>query len=204
VLTHVAVDGRPLALWQVEDLERHVDRAALLAGDDPREPPYWAHLWSGAHVLAAAVPAAAGRVIDVGCGLGLPGLAAACGGAAVVFVDRERAPLAFVGESARANGVRDARLVVADFAALPFGPVFDVVLAAEVLYDRGAFGTLARTLAGLVRPGGRVLLTDGGRIDTRDFYPALAAAGFAWRARTVRVAEEGFPMDVQLVEAWRA
>ncbi|HJQ83559.1 MAG TPA: hypothetical protein VKA21_05750, partial [Candidatus Binatia bacterium] len=56
-LTEVDVDGERIALWRPHDLERHVDRAALLAADDPPEPPYWAHLWSGATVLAAAVPA---------------------------------------------------------------------------------------------------------------------------------------------------
>src|SRR5262245_47585956 len=94
-----------VALWQVADLERHVDRRALLAGDDAPEPPYWAHLWSGARVLAAALPPCAGRVVEFGCGLGLPGLVAARRGAAVTFVDRVRAPLAFVRASAAANRI---------------------------------------------------------------------------------------------------
>ena len=71
-----------VTLWQVDDLERYVDRRALLAGDDPEEPPYWAHLWSGARVLADAVPARPGRTIELGCGLGLPGLTAARRGGA--------------------------------------------------------------------------------------------------------------------------
>src|SRR5262245_5363737 len=103
-LTRVRAGGDTLALWQVDDLERYVDRDVLLAADDPEEPPYWAHLWSGAHVLAALVPARAGRAVEFGCGLGLPGLAAAHRGAAVTFVDRVPAPLAFVRASAAAGG----------------------------------------------------------------------------------------------------
>jgi predicted nicotinamide N-methyase len=197
------VDGRSVALWQVHDLEAHVDRRALLAAEDPAEPPYWAHLWSGARVLAAAVPAAAGRVVELGCGLGLPGLVAALRGASVVFVDHEITPLEFVAESARANGIAEARCVVADFAAPPFRAPFDLVLAAEIVYDRAGFGSLADALARLAGPRGRVLLTDGQRIDTRAFYPALEAAGLRWRAHTVRVVEEGLPVDVRLVEARR-
>jgi hypothetical protein len=41
-------------------------------------------------------------------------------------------------------------------------------------------------------------------MDTQAFYPALEAAGLAWRARGVRVEEEGFPVEVRLVEAWHA
>jgi SAM-dependent methyltransferase len=203
-LTRVEVSGSAVCLWQVRDLERHVDRTALLAAENPPAPPYWAHLWSGARVLAAAVPRAAGRVLEVGCGLGLPGLVAARRGAAVVFVDREPVALAFARASARAYALARVEMVVGDFTALPFRGVFDLVLAAEVLYDRAVFSLLARELAACVRPGGRLLLADGGRIDTQAFYPALEAQGFGWRARCERVLEEGFPLDVRLVEAWRA
>src|SRR5262245_12949823 len=137
-LTSVRAGDDAVALWQVEDLERHVDRRALLA-DDAREPPYWAHLWSGARVLAAAVPRSGGRAVELGCGLGLPGLAAARRGARVTFVDRERAPLAFVRASALANGLGPVDVVAADLTAGVLHAAFDLVLLAEVLYDRAAF-----------------------------------------------------------------
>jgi len=50
-LTHARVGDTTVALWRVAALERHVDRAALLAADEPPEPP----------------------VLELGCGLGLPG-----------------------------------------------------------------------------------------------------------------------------------
>src|SRR2546426_1808678 len=90
VLERVSVGDASVALWRVAALERHLDGAALLAAADVPEPPYWAHLWSGAVVLAAAVPRRGARtVLELGCGLGLPGLTAACRGARVTFVDRE-------------------------------------------------------------------------------------------------------------------
>jgi len=204
VLERHDVGGTAVALWRVADLERHVDRAALLAGDDPREPPYWAHLWSGAKILASAVPCHAGRVIEIGCGLGLPGVVAARRGArAVVCVDRETTPLAFVRASARASRTGCVSCVAADVAALPFGATFDLVLVAELLYDRALFAPIAHALAALLGPGGRLLLADARRIDTAAFYPALDAAGLDWRATAVPVMEEGFPIEVRLVEARR-
>jgi predicted nicotinamide N-methyase len=203
VLRHHDVGGIDVALWQVADLERHVDRRALLAADEADEPPYWAHLWSGAHVLAEAVPANAGRVLEIGCGLGLPGLAAARRGADVVLVDREPAPLAFAAASAGANGLARVHAVRADAITLPFRYGFDHVLAAEILYDRTLFAALAHAFAAQLRPGGRLLLTDGQRIDTRAFYPALDAAGLAWVMTRVPVVEEGFAVEIRLVTAWR-
>jgi predicted nicotinamide N-methyase len=201
--TSIDVGGDVVALWRVADLERHVDRDALLAGDDPPEPPYWAHLWTGALVLAAAVPADAGRVLELGCGLGLSGLIAARRGARVAFVDRLAAPLAFVRASAEANRLAPVDLCVADFAGDALrGPV-DLVLAAEVLYDRATLATLPGTLRRCLRPGGRAHLTDARRTDTAAFYAALDAAGLRWQATEHAVREEGLPLSIRLVDVRR-
>ncbi len=197
--TAIAVGTDRVVVWTVADLERYVDRAALLRGDDGPEPPYWAHLWSGARVLADRVPYDAGRVLELGCGLGLAGVAAARRGGRVVFVDRIAAPLAFVRETLRANGLSAAGLVVADAVVAPWRGQFDLVLAAELLYDRATFGALAAALAGSAAPNGRILLADAHRIDTADFYEAARAAGLVWTQTDVRVDEEGFPVTVSIV-----
>jgi predicted nicotinamide N-methyase len=195
--TSVLVGDDAIELWQVHDLERYVDRDALLRADAPAEPPYWAHCWSGAHVLAARVPCA-GHVLEVGCGLGLPGITAAHRGASVVFVDREPAPLAFVRASLAVNDCTATGLVVADVRDLVFRRRFDVVLAAEFLYDRTAFTAIAKTFARLLAPDGYVLMTDGHRIDTSAFYDAATNAGLQVSRDDVRVMEEGFPVTVTI------
>jgi SAM-dependent methyltransferase len=200
VLTTVDVSGSALSLWQVADLERHVDRAALLASENPAEPPYWAYLWSGARVLADAVPPGAGRAVELGCGLGLPGLAAARRGWRVVCVDRAPAALAFVHASAEANELPLIEAVVADATHPPTRMRFDLVLAAEILYERAAFGAFAASIAELLAPNGRALLTDAGRVDTRGFYEAVGAAGLVWTAEEHQLREEGPPLGVRLVE----
>src|SRR5919197_2092275 len=199
-LTHACVGDTPVALWRVAELERHVDRTALLAADEAPEPPYWAHLWSGALVLAEAVPRGAASALELGCGLGLPGLVAARRGARVTFVDQIPAALAFVRASAAANGLESVDLVVGDVTAPLLTARFDLVLAAELLYDRAAFRPLARALARYIAPGGRALLTDAGRIDTSAFYAELDSSGLRWRTSEHPLREEGLPVTVHLVE----
>jgi predicted nicotinamide N-methyase len=194
-VTSLDLGGDHVRFVSVADLERHVDRDALLRAADPPEPPYWAHCWSGARVLAERVPRDAGRVLEVGCGLGLPGLVAAARGARVVFADRIAAPLAFVRASLAASTLH-ADLVVADVLDAPWRAAFDLVLAAEVVYDRATFGTLAAALKAALAPGGRVLLADGHRIDTRRFYEAATAAGLSCCSEDVPVDEEGFPVVI--------
>lgn len=199
----MTIADHTLKLWQVCDLERHVDRRALLAGDDPAEPPYWAHLWSGALVLARAVPPAA-TAIELGCGLGLPSMAAARRGARVVCVDRDPAPLAFVRASAAANDVGDrVHVVAADVTSGAVGGGFDLVLAAEVLYDRAAFPRLAQAIADRLAPSGVALLTDGHRIDTRAFPSEVTARGLVVTTTEHAVREEGFPVTISLLDIRR-
>ena len=196
-LTHIAAGGHRVALWQVDDLERYVDRHALLAAVDTPEPPYWAHLWSGARVLAEAVPRGRVHAVELGCGLGLPGLVAALHGARVTFVDRAAAALAFVRASAAANGVA-IDTVAADVTSGAVRRTFDLVLLAEVLYDRTAFPPVARAIADHLAPGGLALLADGSRIDTRAFYPELGALGLHVRTTRHQVVEEGVPETIAL------
>src|SRR5205809_5771953 len=176
-LMHARVGDRAVALWRVAGLAGHVDRAALLAADEAPDPPYWAHLWSGAVVLATAVPRGARRVLELGCGLGLPGLTAARRGARVTFVDRVPAALAFVRASARANGLAAVDLVAADATAPALAARFDLVLAAELVYDRASFPALARAVPAHLAPGGPAPLADPGLIDTRPFSAVPNAAG---------------------------
>jgi predicted nicotinamide N-methyase len=200
ICARVRVDdarAQSVALWTVEDLARHVDRQALLAGENPAEPPYWAHLWSGARVLAVAIPHGVRDAVELGCGLGLPGVVAACRGARVTFVDRAVTPLRFARASVEANGA-SAGFVAADFTGDALGARWDLVLAAEVLYDRAAFGTIAAALAARLRPGGLGLLADAARIDTRAFWPHLAAVGLHAEITEHGVLEEGFPVTVRL------
>ena len=68
--------------------------------------PYWAYLWPGAYLLAEAVvrepwpEPVDGRILlealEIGCGLGLAGLAALARGLRVQFTDYDQAPLDFV------------------------------------------------------------------------------------------------------------
>src|SRR5438046_5706494 len=146
-LMHARVGDTTVALWRVAELAPHVDRAALLGADEAPEPPYWAHLWSGAVVLAAAMPRGARRVLELGCGLGLPALPAARRGARVTFVDRVPAALAFVRASARANGLAAVELVAADGTAPALAARVAVVLRAGRVYGRSAVPALAPAAA---------------------------------------------------------
>ncbi len=98
--------------------------------------PYWAELWPAASALVAALPErlAGVRVLELGCGLGLPSLVAAARGAEVTAVDWAEDAVALLGSNAARNGLP---LVseVHDWRQ-PLTRTFDLAIAADVLYER--------------------------------------------------------------------
>ena len=97
--------------------------------------PYWAELWPASTALAAALPDVAGlRVVELGCGLGLPSLVAAARGAIVTASDWADDAVELLRENAARNRLV-LRAEVRDWRE-PWPERFDIVLAADVLYER--------------------------------------------------------------------
>ena len=191
-----------LVCYRVADLERVVDREALLRDDEIPEPPYWAHRWIGAGAVARylsdpSIVLAGRAVLDLGCGVGLTGLVAAARGAEVWFADRERVALEFVKASLEQNGLRGHTIAV-DFVRDRPARRFDLVIGAEIVYEPAAYEPLAAFLDAAVAPHGELLLTDAFRADATTFFATLEARGFRGRRIPRREWEDGRPQGLFL------
>ncbi len=184
-----------LGLFQPEAPESHIDPQELLRSKSVEEPPYWLLLWIGARAIAHEMltepPPAGARVLDLGCGLGLSGLAAGQGGAHVTFCDKIEACLGFAAASAEANGLRNFETVKADFVQDSLGRRFDLILAADIVYDPASYGALADFLDQHLDESGSVLLTESLRADAGVFLQAMKDRGFGDERRAMWVMEEG-------------
>lgn len=168
--------------------------------------PYWADLWPSARALARhlldsldapgedrRLPVSAadgsagttlppGRALELGAGVALPSLALHSRGVEVIATDYYDEALRF----ARANAVRNR------LPPLPTAPLdwrapspglgrFELVIAADVLYERRNAEALAELLPRLLAPGGEVRLADPGRVYLGVFLERMGAAGWSIR-----------------------
>ena len=145
--------------------------------------PYWSVLWRSGVALACELDSVALRglrVVELGCGLAVPSIAAARAGAAVLATDAWPEALALVAHNARANGVRIETATVdwAEPEKLVRRAPFDLVLAADVLYERASVSWL---LSLLPRLAPEAWLADPGRPAADAF---IEQAGRRWRVET--------------------
>jgi predicted nicotinamide N-methyase len=113
--------------------------------------PYWSVLWRSGVALARELDGEAlrgRRVVELGCGLAVPSIAAARAGAAVLATDAWPEALTLVTRNAHANGVRldTATVDWAEAGKLVRQAPFDLVLGADILYERASVAALLELL----------------------------------------------------------
>jgi predicted nicotinamide N-methyase len=141
--------------------------------------PYWAELWPSGIALARTVErlAAPGvSVVELGCGLALPSIAAALAGARALATDWSPDALEFAAANAARNGASLETAAVSWSHAdelVARGP-WDLVVAADVLYENRNVAPFLALLPRLAGSHGRVLLADPGRPAARSFHDEAA------------------------------
>jgi predicted nicotinamide N-methyase len=171
----VALPTRVLSILRPRSAEALLDEEAF---EHEEFLPYWAELWASGEALARAVAerdVEGLRVVELGCGLALPSLAAALGGARVLATDWSPDAIALAHENALRNELELETAVIRwnePEALLEHAP-WDLVLAADVLYERRNVDEL---LALLPKLGNEVLVADPGRPHAKTFFERAAEA----------------------------
>lgn len=174
-------------------LQQHPVLRSVLADDG--YAPYWTDLWPAARMLAKAILREAwtpgSEALEIGCGLGLPGVAALSRGLRVTFSDYDPVALHFAGENARRNGWRDFQLLRLDWRSWSGELRFPVVLASDLIYELKNVEPLLDLIRRVLLPGGRCLLTDQDRVPSHALRATLAAKGLIYTTQLMRAGEPG-------------
>lgn len=166
-----------LKLLQVTDLEH------LLAGKDPFADvsnfPFWVKLWEASLLLAdviASTPAKKGMsLLELGAGLGAPGLVAAAKGYKVTLSDYEPHILDFQRVSAAANGLDGIDFRIIDWKEPKEMPQFDRIIGAEILFRDEFFDPLLKVFNRYLAPDGEIYIAHDARRKSVPQFLSLAA-----------------------------
>jgi predicted nicotinamide N-methyase len=160
--------------------------------------PYWATLWPSARMLAKAIIRESWpdspqnlQVLEVGCGLGLAGIAALARGLSVTFSDVDTTALHFAAANARLNGFNTFRTLPLDFRCPPDDVKYPVVIGSDLMYEERLVEPLVNLLAAVLAPGGLCLIADPDRAAARVFRWKLEEAGYEVATSFTRAGEPG-------------
>jgi predicted nicotinamide N-methyase len=202
----VQIGSLNLSFTRIADPDRVLDQAAAEAdrrerltgrrdNDEHLHLPYWAELWDSAMGVARFLEREWRReslddlrVLDLGCGMGLSGATAAALGARVLFADIELPALLF----ARLNSLpwrRRARTRRLNWRTDCLDETFDLILGADILYERTQWQHLEPFWKSHLAHGGMVLLGEPGRQTGELFIDWMNARG-EWK---MQLFEESVP-----------
>lgn len=204
----LSLDGTRVELFQLADPNALADALRPEDFAEDERFPYWAELWPSA--LALATFALRRRVgagldaVELGCGLGLAGVAAALNGARVLFTDFEPDALAFARANHALNLGAPGRIRLVDWRAPPADLAAPLVLASDVLYERRFLGPFLATLGQVLRFGGTALVAEPGRAVAEGTVEGLEAQGFTRELHLAEVELNGRTHEVWIHEIGRA
>ncbi|HYT87658.1 MAG TPA: methyltransferase [Gemmataceae bacterium] len=192
----VLIEEHTFLIERPDEVERipnhHSLRATFAEGE---YVPYWTDLWPASRMLAKAVlrePWPPGiEALEVGCGLGLPGVAALARGLRVIFSDYDPAALEFATRNARLNKFEQFRVLRLDWNAPPDDLRVPVVLASDLLYELRNVEPLVALVKRVLLPDGLCLLTDQDRVPSHTLRQTLEREGFDFMTQIMRAGQPG-------------
>ena len=172
------IGNRTWCITSVRDEIKLMELTQALA-----HPPYGFRLWESAiglaHWLAERPTQISNkRILELGAGVGLPGMVAASLGAEVWQTDHQPGVLHLAHLNATQNDQAPLPQFVADWRTWDHAGRYDLFIGADILYEHALHFYLERIFHHNLVPGGRLLLTDPGRAQALDFAIQLEEHGW--------------------------
>ena len=179
LLTRVGmkIGEREWGIWCVENQDVLL---SLMSADG--DAPYGLLLWESAVALAHELErrpqlVAGRRVLELGAGVGLPGLVARRLGARVYQTDNTEDALRLAARNERENGLSGVERFLADWTHWTRADHYDVIIGADILYEAETHDALASIVERSIAPQGTVLVADPGRAQAIAFLSKLEDKG---------------------------
>ncbi|HQW24114.1 MAG TPA: methyltransferase domain-containing protein [Bacteroidia bacterium] len=167
---------------RIKDIDKLFDRLLSKPAADvnvlDERMPYWADLWPSAIGLSKYIDENPSLVhgkivIEIGCGLGLPGIVAALNGAEVTMTDYLQEALDFSQNNWNKNLSVEFNGQLLDWRDVSKIEKADVILASDVAYESRSFEPLLAALKHILKPDGVLLLSEPNRKFASPFIKIL-------------------------------
>lgn len=196
----VILGERTFTMWRPAEPDRLLEHPATIEAFSQDEyMPYWCDLWPASRMLAKAILNADWKpgtvVLEVGCGLGMAGVAALARGMHVVFSDYDATALRFAAANALQHKYRDFELLPLNWCQPP-ARQFDVIIGADLLYEIRSVAPVVALIDRMLSPHGVAWITDQDRTPSTLWRKTLTDQGFVYEEAPLHAGQPEAPGQV--------
>ncbi|SFF97222.1 Lysine methyltransferase [Desulfotomaculum arcticum] len=172
--TSFELPGHTINLTVVKNVEELITDPT-----DEDKVPCWAEIWPAArglsHWIWDNLRFEGEELLELGTGLGLPGIVCGLKGAKVTFSDFNPLALELAGLNAARNGLKDFKTFLGDWRNFKIDRHFSWVMGSDIFYDPKLNVHLLNVIRQVVSKGGNLLIAHPNRPATFDFINELCA-----------------------------
>ncbi|MAT40145.1 MAG: hypothetical protein CL946_11140 [Ectothiorhodospiraceae bacterium] len=197
------INDRTLTIISPADINDLIEKISSKQFIIDERLPYWAEVWHSGIALAKTIDSCPALVegkdiLDMGCGLGITGVIAGLYADKVTFADYEPDALIASEINALKNGiVTEAAYECLDFRQPP-GRKWEVVIAADVVYEKRFREPLLKFFSEAVADSGIILITEPNRTVATGFFDDAVEAGFTRKSSTMSAVMNENYVDVSV------
>lgn len=164
----INLPGLEVPMVVVDDVE-----ALITDPSDEDKIPLWAEIWPAARGLARYIwenlDLSGLKVMELGSGLGLPGVVCGLKGGQITFSDYQQDALDISCRNAGINGLTGVRSHLGDWRDFRHIERYDWIVGSDILYDPKFHVFLRRIFSENTAPAGGILVSHPGRKPTFEF-----------------------------------
>lgn len=167
-----------IKLNQVKNVDKLVDEITDDEFNQDERLPYWAEVWPSALALAEyiinnQIYLKNRKVLELGCGIGLVGIAATHANAKVTFSDYEKEALEFTKQNYFLNFQSQADTILLDWRNPELKKTFEIILAADILYEKRFLTPVYNTIRKLLSANGKLYIAEPDRTIAKPFFEMM-------------------------------
>jgi ETFB lysine methyltransferase len=192
-----------ITITTAKDVEELIDNLSSDEFNADERLPYWADIWHSAVALAAFIDAHpevfnGEEILDLGCGLGLEGIAAARHCKRITFADYDSDALMAAELNVLQNGVdQNAAFQLLDFRDKPERQ-WKIIIAADIIYESRFVAPLLAFIYAALAPDGILIIAEPNRLVAEDFFAVLERKGFAQWYQQCEAVHDGRKVAVSI------
>jgi len=183
-LINIKVGDYPLELERVIDLDSYLDKIADEANQNEDLIPYWSELWPSSIALSEYVVERQSefegkRILELGCGTGLLATVFAILDLNFLATDFEPLALDLTRKNILRNTGKDIDTKFLDWRNPELDEKFDIIVAADVIYETRSTGPLIDVFLSLLNNQGSIYLAEPNRSVAKPLFTKLRGRGFS-------------------------